>query len=189
MLTVSEYGYGKRSSSYDFRITGRGGKGIRATDIVARPSEIGQLVAAFPVEDGDQIMLVTDGGQLIRTPVDQIRLASRATKGVTIFNTGGEQKVVSVELISEPEEDGTNGNGAEQGEGGANDAECRGSLIRFSGGIASPSQYVAGLMHIERCVDGNRTLPCQHCGNNACQFRDRHRAGTHGYGHHRQFAA
>ncbi len=123
VLTVSEYGYGKRSSSYDFRITNRGGKGIRATD-TSRTNEIGELVAAFPVEDGDQIMLVTDGGQLIRTKVGQIRLASRATKGVTIFNTGGEQKVVSVELISEPEEDGANGNGADEGEGGENGAEA-----------------------------------------------------------------
>ncbi|HSO48853.1 MAG TPA: DNA gyrase C-terminal beta-propeller domain-containing protein, partial [Rhizobiaceae bacterium] len=122
VLTVSEYGYGKRSSSYDFRITNRGGKGIRATD-TSRTNEIGELVAAFPVEDGDQIMLVTDGGQLIRTKVGQIRLASRATKGVTIFNTGGEQKVVSVELISEPEEDGANGNGADEGESSGNGVE------------------------------------------------------------------
>jgi DNA gyrase subunit A len=62
-------------------------------------------VAAFPVKDADQIMLVTDAGQLIRTPVAQIRLASRATKGVTIFNTGGQQKVVSVELISDADEE------------------------------------------------------------------------------------
>jgi DNA gyrase subunit A len=117
VLTVSEYGYGKRSSSYDFRVIGRGGKGIRATD-VSKVGEIGQLIAAFPVEDGDQIMLVTDAGQLIRTPVSQIRLASRATKGVTIFNTGGEQKVVSVELISEPEEDAPSDiNGSPEGAG------------------------------------------------------------------------
>ena len=62
MLTVTEYGYGKRSSSYDFRLTGRGGKGIRATD-VSKAAEIGQLVAAFPVGNEDQIMLVSDGGQ------------------------------------------------------------------------------------------------------------------------------
>ena len=86
MLTVTEYGYGKRSSSYDFRLTGRGGKGIRATD-VSKAAEIGQLVATFPVGNDDQIMLVSDGGQVIRVPVDGIRIASRATKGVTIFNT------------------------------------------------------------------------------------------------------
>jgi DNA gyrase subunit A len=104
VLTVSEKGYGKRSSSYDFRISGRGGKGIRATD-TSKTSEIGELVAAFPVEDANQIMLVSDGGQLIRVPVDGIRIASRATKGVTIFSTAADERVVSVERISEPEED------------------------------------------------------------------------------------
>jgi len=106
VLTVSEKGFGKRSSSYDFRISGRGGKGIRATD-TSKTGEIGELVAAFPVDDGDQIMLVSDGGQLIRVPVGGIRIASRATKGVTIFSTAKDEKVVSVERISEPEEDET----------------------------------------------------------------------------------
>ncbi|WP_312858651.1 DNA gyrase subunit A [Rhizobium sp. G21] len=112
VLTVSEKGYGKRSSSYDFRISGRGGKGIRATD-TSKTNEIGQLVAAFPIEDADQIMLVSDGGQLIRVPVAGIRIASRATKGVTIFSTAADEKVVSVERISEPEDDETASEGAE----------------------------------------------------------------------------
>lgn len=86
VLTVSEYGYGKRSSSYEFRVSGRGGKGIRATD-TSKTDEIGKLVALFPVEASDQILLVSDGGQLIRVPVDGIRIAGRSTKGVTIFNT------------------------------------------------------------------------------------------------------
>lgn len=102
VLTVSEKGFGKRSSSYDFRTSGRGGKGIRATD-TSKTAEIGELVAAFPVEDTDQIMLVSDGGQLIRVPVNGIRFASRATKGVTIFSTAKDEKVVSVERINEPE--------------------------------------------------------------------------------------
>ncbi|TWG98471.1 DNA gyrase subunit A [Mesorhizobium sp. J18] len=102
VLTVSEYGYGKRSSSYDFRIIGRGGKGIRATD-VSKADEIGRLVAAFPVAHEDQVMLVTNGGQVIRVPVAGIRIASRATKGVMIFRTGEGEKVVSVEGISEPQ--------------------------------------------------------------------------------------
>jgi DNA gyrase subunit A len=104
VLTVTEYGYGKRSSSYDFRLTGRGGKGIRATD-VSKVAEIGRLVATFPVGPDDQIMLVSDGGQVIRVPVHGIRIASRATKGVTIFNTADSEKVVSVERISEPQSD------------------------------------------------------------------------------------
>ena len=81
-----------------------GGKGIRATD-TSKTGEIGEVVAAFPVEDKDQLMLVSDGGQLIRVPVDGIRIASRATKGVTIFSTAKDEKVVSVERISEPEGD------------------------------------------------------------------------------------
>ena len=120
VLTMTEYGYGKRSSSYDFRLTGRGGKGIRATD-VSKIDEIGRLIAAFPVTDEDQIMLASDGGTVIRVPVHNperpdksIRIASRATKGVTIFNTAEGEKVVSVERISEPESDEDVG----EGEGG-----------------------------------------------------------------------
>ena len=63
----------------------------------------GNLVASFPVEDGDEIMLVTDGGQLIRCPVDGIRIAGRATQGVIVFDTAEKERVVSVERISEPE--------------------------------------------------------------------------------------
>ncbi|MCT7375626.1 DNA gyrase subunit A [Chelativorans salis] len=111
VLTVSEYGYGKRSSSYDFRVIGRGGKGIRATDVSKR-DEIGSLIAAFPVAPEDQIMLVSNAGQVIRVPVDGIRIASRATKGVTIFNTADGERVVSVERISEPQgEEETTGEG------------------------------------------------------------------------------
>ena len=116
VLTVTEYGYGKRSSSYDFRLTGRGGKGIRATD-VSKVAEIGQLVAAFPIGNDDQIMLVSDGGTVIRVPVNGIRFASRATKGVTIFNTAEDEKVVSVERISEPQGDDEQ-NGEEISENG-----------------------------------------------------------------------
>ncbi|KTR08478.1 DNA gyrase subunit A [Aureimonas ureilytica] len=98
VLTLSEFGFGKRSSSYEFRTSGRGGKGIRATD-VSRLSDIGHLVAAFPVETGDQILLISDRGQMIRVPVEGIRVAGRATKGVTIFNTAENERVVSVERI------------------------------------------------------------------------------------------
>lgn len=104
VLTVSEFGYGKRSSSYEFRISGRGGKGIRATD-TSKADEIGALVALFPVESSDQILLVSDGGQLIRVPVGGIRIAGRSTKGVTIFNTADGEKVVSVERISETDDE------------------------------------------------------------------------------------
>jgi DNA gyrase subunit A len=121
VLTVTEYGYGKRSSSYDFRLTNRGGKGIRATD-VGKVDEIGRLVAAFPVGGDDQIMLVSDGGQVIRVPVSGIRFASRATKGVTIFNTAEGEKVVSVERISEPASDDEESNGDAEGVDGSAEA-------------------------------------------------------------------
>ena len=70
---------------------------------MSKVAEIGQLVATFPVGNDDQIMLVSDGGTVIRVPVNGIRIASRATKGVTIFNTADGEKVVSVERISEPQ--------------------------------------------------------------------------------------
>ncbi len=103
VLTVSANGYGKRTSSFEYRITNRGGKGITAMAVNDRN---GELVASFPVEEGDQIMLVTDAGQLIRCPVAGIRQAGRSTQGVIVFDTHETEKVVSVERISEPEEDG-----------------------------------------------------------------------------------
>jgi DNA gyrase subunit A len=100
ILTVSENGYGKRSSSFEYRVTGRGGKGIVAMAVNARN---GALVASFPVEESDEIMLVTDGGQLIRVPVTGIRIAGRATQGVIVFDTADEEHVVSVDRVSEAE--------------------------------------------------------------------------------------
>jgi DNA gyrase subunit A len=104
VLTITELGFGKRSSSYEFRISHRGGKGIKATD-QSKTDEIGKLVAAFPVEDADQIMLISDGAQLIRVPVNGIRFTSRASKGVRVFRTAEGEKVVAVERISEPDND------------------------------------------------------------------------------------
>ena len=112
VLTLSERGYGKRSSSYEYRITGRGGKGIVAMDIwekkggefVLKP-KIGQLVASFPIEETDQVMLVTDAGKLIRTPVSGIRIAGRSTQGVIVLNTAEDEHVVSVERLSEEDEE------------------------------------------------------------------------------------
>ncbi|GKQ51109.1 DNA gyrase subunit A [Bradyrhizobium sp. Ce-3] len=107
VLTVSVNGFGKRTSSYEYRTTGRGGKGIVAMSVNNRN---GNLVASFPVEDADQIMLVTDKGQLIRCPVADIRVAGRSTQGVIVFDTAEDEHVVSVEHIPE-EENGENGNG------------------------------------------------------------------------------
>ena len=98
ILTISENGYGKRSSSFEYRVAGRGGKGIAAMAVNARN---GSLVASFPVEESDELMLVTDGGQLIRVPVTGIRIAGRSTQGVIVFDTAEEEHVVSVDRIGE----------------------------------------------------------------------------------------
>ena len=113
VLTVSERGFGKRSSTYEYRISGRGGKGIVAMVVNERN---GNLVASFPIEPSDQIMLVSDGGQLIRCPVHDVRIAGRNTQGVRIFKTDADEKVVSVERIPD---DGTNGEEGGNGEGEA----------------------------------------------------------------------
>jgi DNA gyrase subunit A len=98
VLTLSERGFGKRTSAYEYRITNRGGKGIVAMAVNERN---GGLVASFPVEESDQIMLVTNGGQLIRVPVAEIGIKGRSTQGVRVFTTGDGEKVVSVERISD----------------------------------------------------------------------------------------
>ena len=115
ILTLSENGYGKRTSSYEYRVTGRGGKGIVAMAVNERN---GRLVASFPVEDTDQIMLVTNGGQLIRCPVDGIRVVGRASQGVIVFNTASGERVVSVEHISEDGAAEEGDLGGEAGEAG-----------------------------------------------------------------------
>ena len=115
ILTVSERGFGKRSSSYEYRISGRGGKGIVAMVVNERN---GPLVASFPIEGSDQIMLVTDAGKLIRTPVDDVRIAGRNTQGVRVFKTDEAEKVVSVERVPE---DGSEG----EGEGGTAEGDTQ----------------------------------------------------------------
>jgi DNA gyrase subunit A len=112
VLTLSENGYGKRTSAYEFRVSGRGGKGIIAMVVNNRN---GKLIASLPVEYSDQIMLVTDGGQMIRCPVDGISIVGRTTQGVTIFNTAENERVVSVRPITDL--GNGNGNGHENGNG------------------------------------------------------------------------
>ena len=98
ILSVTENGFGKRTSSHEYRTTGRGGQGIINIQTTTRN---GPVVAAFPVSDGDQIMMVTDGGQMIRTPVDDIRIAGRQTQGVTLFRTSEGERVVSVAHVAD----------------------------------------------------------------------------------------
>jgi DNA gyrase subunit A len=110
IMTISENGYGKRSSAYEYRISGRGGKGIIAMTVNKRN---GKLVASFPVEEDDQIMLVTDRGQLIRIPVSGISVVGRSTQGVIVFDTASDEHVVSVEHIPADLDNGENGAGDE----------------------------------------------------------------------------
>jgi DNA gyrase subunit A len=110
LLTVSANGFGKRSSAYEYRITNRGGQGIANMSITDRT---GLVVASFPVGSADQIMLVTDRGQLIRCPVDDIRIAGRSTQGVVVFKMGEGERVVSVSHLPDTSEEmnGLAGNG------------------------------------------------------------------------------
>ncbi|WP_370653680.1 DNA gyrase subunit A [Phenylobacterium sp.] len=116
ILTVSTEGFGKRSSAYEFRRTGRGGQGLLAQDLTKKG---GRLAASFPVEEFDEILLVTDQGQLIRTPVSQVRMVGRNTSGVTIFRTGKDEHVVSVERLADQgggEDDGSDAQADETSE-------------------------------------------------------------------------
>ena len=102
ILTVTENGYGKRSSAYEYRRTNRGGQGITNIDTSERN---GRVVASFPALPGEQLMLVTDQGKMIRTTVGDIRIAGRNTMGVTIFRVAENEHVVSVAKIEETEEE------------------------------------------------------------------------------------
>ncbi len=98
ILTISANGYGKRTSAYEYRVSGRGGKGITAMAVNERN---GPLVASFAVEEQDEIMLVSDQGQMIRCPVHDIRKTGRSAQGVIVFDTADDEHVVSVEHIGE----------------------------------------------------------------------------------------
>ena len=103
ILTITETGFGKRSSAYEYRRTGRGGQGLTAHGLGGRAGD--RLAASFPVEDSDDLLLVTSGGQMIRTRVDQIRVVGRTSQGVTVFRTADGEKVVSVERLPDSGED------------------------------------------------------------------------------------
>jgi len=120
ILTVTENGFGKRTSAYEYRITGRGGSGIANLDMTAKT---GPVVASFPVEDGDEIMLVSDGAKLIRLGVGEIRKAGRKTQGVTLLRTAEGERVVSAARLDDlgssgDESDAEEGDVADGIEGG-----------------------------------------------------------------------
>jgi DNA gyrase subunit A len=108
LLTVTDQGFGKRSSAYEYRVTGRGGQGI--ANITLNAKRNGTAVAAsFQVRDGDDVMLVTDGGRLIRVPVDQVRITGRSVMGVTLFRLDDNERVTSVFPVLEQEQEGEDG--------------------------------------------------------------------------------
>jgi DNA gyrase subunit A len=109
VLSATEKGFGVRSSAYDYRITGRGGQGINNMDVGLRGDAV---VAVFPVGNNDQVMLVTDGGTVIRCPVNDIRIARRGSAGVVIFRVGDGERVVSVARLPEVSEESGEPNGS-----------------------------------------------------------------------------
>ena len=102
ILSITDKGYGKRSSAYEYRVTKRGGLGIANMQLTKRNGS--EVIASFPIKDNDHLMLVTDKGKLIRCPVDDVRKAGRQTQGVTLFNVSDDEKVVSVAKLEESNE-------------------------------------------------------------------------------------
>ncbi|MCF8473537.1 MAG: DNA gyrase subunit A [Emcibacter sp.] len=98
ILSITVNGYGKRTSAYEYRVIGRGGQGIISIETSARN---GSVIAAFPINELDQLMMVTDKGRLIRVPVIDVRIAGRNTQGVTLFKVDHDEKIVSVERVED----------------------------------------------------------------------------------------
>jgi DNA gyrase subunit A len=140
ILSVTANGYGKRTSAYDYRVTNRGGQGIINIETSRRN---GPVVAAFPVADDDQVMLVTDRGQVIRIPVHDIRIAGRNTQGVTLFDVADDEHVVAVARLAgaaEPGDDGINGGAEDPNEPGPNEPEPDGTGPNQPGFAAEPNE-------------------------------------------------
>lgn len=110
LLAITENGYGKRTNAFEYRVTNRGGQGIINIETSSRN---GEVVATFPITEDEQIMLVTNGGKLIRTPVTDIRIAGRNTQGVTLFKTAEGEKVVSVTALADAKSDDEGGEEAD----------------------------------------------------------------------------
>jgi DNA gyrase subunit A len=116
LLSITEKGFGVRTSAYDYRITGRGGQGIENMDLARRGDAV---VAVFPVHHRDQVMLVSNAGTVIRLPVNDIRIARRRTQGVVVFKPGEGERVVSAARLGEAAEVGGNGDAGAPGNGSA----------------------------------------------------------------------
>jgi len=109
LLTLADDGFGKRSSSYDYRCMNRGGQGVTAQELSRKGADNARLVRSFTIEDDNQLMIVTDGGQLIRCPVKNIRIVSRSSRGVTVIRVKDEERVVSIERIEETDDEDETG--------------------------------------------------------------------------------
>ena len=119
ILTLSKDGLGKRTSAYEFRAMGRGNQGVAAIDVSRAGGENARVAASFAVQDGDQLMLVTDAGMMIRTSVDEIRIAGRTTRGVFVFRVAEGEQIVSVARLDDPGNDEDNEDGDVHGGGDA----------------------------------------------------------------------
>jgi DNA gyrase subunit A len=111
ILTISENGFGKRTSSYEYRLTHRGGGGFANIKLGGKNTAV---AGSFPVTDDQDIIMVTDGGKIIRTPVRDVRIAGRSTAGVTLFRTAENEKVVSAIAIEGASEEETSENVANE---------------------------------------------------------------------------
>ena len=104
MLSICENGFGKRTYASEYRTIGRGGQGVINMSVTEKT---GEVVATFPVTDDHQVMLVTDQGKMIRTPIHDVRFTGRSAQGVTIFKVAKDEKVVSVAWLVQEDEDGS----------------------------------------------------------------------------------
>ena len=124
LLTLADDGFGKRSSAYEYRVSGRGGQGMATIDL-SRAKGKGEpgVAGTFPVEGTDGLMLVTDAGKLIRTNIDEIRIGGRATRGVTVFKVADDERIVSVARLAETGSDSDEDDDGEGAEGGSLEAQ------------------------------------------------------------------
>lgn len=131
ILSITVNGYGKRTSSYEYRVTGRGGSGLINIETSERN---GDVIAAFPIDETDQLMMVTDQGRLIRVPVHDVRIAGRNTQGVTLFKVGDDEHIVSVDRITDSGDDSE-----ENGEEADENAEA-GEAVEETAAEETPSE-------------------------------------------------
>jgi len=147
ILTITEDGMGKRSSAYEYRISGRGGQGVTGIELGrGKKVQPTTIVAAFTVQDGDQIMMVSDGGQIIRCPIDQISIVGRSARGVTIFKVADEERLVSVSQLRDEsgDDDGDEDQNIYHGNAGGRDPNYAGKSDGEANKEISPNKMEVG---------------------------------------------